>query len=177
MANTTEEDVFAYKRRTLFASTRTALLRIALLFAVGIGAFLIGVYVTSRDVRTLKLQIDSIQSEVQKSKQELVSQRAANSAMESRLNSVLAQLEAIEPSKDTYEIAPNQSVGVADGRLTLGLVGAPNSNNLVLSVNGAQKQAASGDVIQTAVDDETCRITVQRFDLFKAVINVRCAKN
>jgi len=150
---------------------------VLVILAATIGAFLLGVYVTSRDLANLRLLVGSLRAETQKAKQELVSQRAANSSLQGRLGAISAELEAIQPAKGTYNFRPNQSIVLADGRLTIGLVGAPGSNNVLLNVNGEQKKASTGDVIQVAAGpNATCRMAVQRFDLFNALINVTCSK-
>ena len=160
------------KRRVALATT------LAVVIGVGIASFLLGAYFTSRDVASLRVVLGSVQAETQKAKQGLVSQAAANSALQARLAAVSAELEAIRPAKNTYVISPNQAIVLADGRLTVGLVGSPGSNSLLLNVNGEQKSSSPGDVIQVSAGNETsCKIAVQQFDLFKAQVNVNCSKS
>ena len=54
------------------------------------------------------------------------------------------------PSKNTYQIVPNQSLIVADGHLTVGLVGSPTNQDVNININGKQQSVASGDVIEVA---------------------------
>lgn len=159
------------RRRAALIST------IAALIGVAIAGFLLGIYLTSKDIANLKFLLASAQAENQKAKQGLVSQFAANAALQARLGTLSADLETIRPAKNTYVIMPNQSIVVADGQLTIGLVGSPGSNTLVLNVNGEQKKAAPGDVIQAAAGaGASCKIAVQQFDMFKVQINVNCSK-
>jgi hypothetical protein len=160
------------RRRAAFIST------VAVVIGVGVGSFVLGVYLTSKDVANLRLVLGATQAETQKAKQGLVSQAAANSALQSRLAAVSAELEAIRPAKNTYVVAPNQSIALADGRLTIGLVGSPGSDSLLLNINGEQRKTSPGDVIQIpAGNDTSCKIVVQQFDMFKAQVNVNCSRS
>ena len=55
------------------------------------------------------------------------------------------------PSENIYVILPNQSLVVAGGRVTVGLIGAPANQGVTVNINGKQQLAAAGDVI--AVND------------------------
>ena len=48
---------------------------------------------------------------------------------------------------------------VADGRLTIGLVGSPTNESVNININGKQQKAVSGDVIHIALDSLTsCQV-------------------
>jgi hypothetical protein len=80
------------------------------------------------------------------------------------------------PSENTYNISPNQSIIVADGHLTVGLIGAPTNEGVNININGKQHSAAAGNVIDVALDPSmTCQVGVQSFDAFKAVLTASCA--
>jgi hypothetical protein len=71
---------------------------------------------------------------------------------------------------------PNQSLIVADGRLTIGLIGPPTNESLNININGKHQSAATGDVINIALEPPiTCQVKVQSFDMFKAVLTASCA--
>jgi hypothetical protein len=52
------------------------------------------------------------------------------------------------PSQNTYSFSPNQSMILADGRLTVGLIGPPTNERVNLNINGKQHSAAAGDCHQ-----------------------------
>jgi hypothetical protein len=65
---------------------------------------------------------------------------------------------------------------LADGRLTLGLIGPPTNERVNININGKQHSTGAGDVINFALDASTaCRVQVQRFDMFRATLNASCA--
>ena len=97
--------------------------------------------------------------------------------MQNKLSTFEAALDEIIPSKNTYNIKPNQSMIVAAGRLTIGLIGAPTNESVNINVNGKQQSVASGDVISVTLDPPTtCQVRVQSFDMFKAVLNASCTQ-
>ena len=80
------------------------------------------------------------------------------------------------PSANTYNISPNQSLIVADGHLTIGLIGSPGNESVTLAINGKQQTVSAGQVITVAPDPSTnCQVQVQSFDMFKAVLTASCA--
>ena len=86
-------------------------------------------------------------------------------------------MDEIIPSKNTYNIKPNQSMIVAGGRLTIGLIGPPTNESVNININGKQHSVATGDVIRLTLDPRTtCQVRVQSFDMFKAVLNASCAQ-
>jgi hypothetical protein len=97
-------------------------------------------------------------------------------ALQSKLASEQAALEAIVPSKNAYNLFPNKSVIAADGHLSLGLVGPPTNEGITLNVNGTQHSVSAGEVINTSPDRTTdCEIRIQSFDSFKALVTALCA--
>ena len=78
--------------------------------------------------------------------------------------------------QEHLQIVPNQSLIVADGRLTVGLVGSPANHGITININGKQQKVAAGDVIRVSPDASTaCQVQVQSFDMFKAVLVASCA--
>jgi hypothetical protein len=95
--------------------------------------------------------------------------------LEARLKSLEASMHEMSPAEDTYRIGPNQAVGAAHGRLTLGLVGPPTNRSIVLNINGKQYTAASGDIFNVALDASTnCEVKVLSFDTFSALLSAVC---
>jgi len=115
-------------------------------------------------------------SENQKLAAQLNEVRAKAAALQTQLKGVQDALDAIMPAKNAYNVSPNQSLTVGDGHLTIGLVGAPANEGVNININGQQHAAAAGDIIHVALDPSTtCQVSVQSFDMFKAVLVALCA--
>jgi hypothetical protein len=140
-----------------------------------VGGHLYGRYLASKDLGGRDVVIDQLQAQVQQQKRTADQKAAQISDLQAKLTRVQAQLEQILPSKDTYNILPNQTLIVADGKITVGLIGSPANESIMLNVNGKQLAATAGQVIP-AGSDPTCRVAVQSFDMFKAVLTASCAK-
>ena len=148
---------------------------IAMIIAVGLGSFLFGIYISSRDLADTRVLVQQLQVDAQKSKQGMTAATATATALQAKTDQLVADLEAIRPAKDTYNFLPNQSLALANGLLAVGLVGSPSNSGIVLNVNGVRKQLSSGDVVQVSIDAKTnCRITLQSFDPFKAAVHAAC---
>ena len=148
---------------------------VAMIIAVGLGSFLFGIYISSRDFADTRVLVQQLQADAQKSKQGMVAATVAATAQQAKTDQLVADLEAIRPAKDTYNFLPNQSLALANGLLAVGLVGSPSNSGIVLNVNGVRKQLSSGDVVQVGIDAKTnCRVTLQSFDPFKAVVHAAC---
>jgi hypothetical protein len=121
--------------------------------------------------------IQQLQPENQKLKTATIDANAKLTSLQSKLTETQKELEAIRPLKDTYSVAPNQSIVVADGRLTVGLVGSPENQKIDMNINGRQQSAVSGDVFKISPEPSmNCQVKVQSFDMFKAIITAFCAK-
>jgi hypothetical protein len=117
-----------------------------------------------------------VQAESQKLKAQITSQNADITTLQAKLTNVQAALDAILPSQNTYNIIPNQSMLVADGRLIIALIGSPTNDSVTININGKQQPAAAGQVIHIALDASTiCQVQVQSFDMFKAILTATCA--
>src|SRR5215475_13682255 len=144
---------------------------------VGVVAYLIGLNVGYLDIAGARQLIQQLRADNQKLKTEISDLNATQVALQNKLSTFGSALDEIIPSKNTYNIKPNQSMIVASGRLTIGLVGAPGNDSVNINVNGKQQAAASGDVIKVTLDPSTvCQVRVQSFDMFKAVLNASCEK-
>jgi hypothetical protein len=156
---------------------RRGRLLVTLAFIVGaLGGYILGFEVAHRDLQDAKQLIQQLQTESQKLKKEVITLGAAQINIKTDLTRVQARLHAITPTKDVYNIYPNQSLNVAEGHLTIGLVGSPTNETINININGKQYSAVSGDVINIARDPSTaCQVEVQSFDMFKAVVRATCA--
>lgn len=161
-------------RRLLEASPGRLLLLVAAL--VGIGSYIVGLNVGYLDIAGARQVIQSLRADNQKLKTELADQNAKQAVLQTKLMNAQARLDTIIPSQNTYNIMPNQSLIVADGRLTIGLIGPPTNESLNININGKHQSAATGDVINIALEPPiTCQVKVQSFDMFKAVLTASCA--
>jgi hypothetical protein len=157
----------------LFGRGRRFLLFCSFL-AGGLAAYVLGTELAYRDMTAAKRLTEQLQSEGQRLKKEIVEQNAGLVTLQAKLKSVQSALEDVMPSENTYKISPNQSLVVASGRLTIGLVGSPTNEAVNLNINGKQQPAATGDVINIALNPP-CRVQVQSFDMFRAIVTASCA--
>jgi hypothetical protein len=146
-----------------------------LLIAGGIGTFILFRHLAYADLVAARQQIDQLQTERQELEKTLNRQISELATTTSKLHQATADLEAIRPAKDTYAVPPNESRFVADGRLAIGMIGAPANESVTLSINGKQQTLIAGQTINVALDPSTnCRVVVQSFDMFKALVNATC---
>ena len=158
-----------------FTTRRRGLLTIVLVLAAIVAAFVIGLQTSLRELTNAKQLILQLQTESQKFKDQTALQNAKVLSLQSTAARLAATLNELMPSKGTYQIAANQSLIVANGRLTVGLVGSPTNQGIAININGKQQMVASGDVIEVAVDaSTTCHVRVQAFDMFKALVTAAC---
>jgi hypothetical protein len=143
----------------------------------GVAGYVLGQVSASRDIAQ---RVDTIQQLNAKSQDlgiEIANQNAKIAKLQADLNGAHTAMGEMAPSKNTYNLDPNQSVIVADGLLTVGLIGPPLREAVNINVNGKQHAAAAGDVIRISPDPSTaCQVRLQSFDMFKAVVTATCAK-
>lgn len=135
-----------------------------------------GRYLASRSLAERDATIQQLQTEGEKVAAQMADQGGKNAELQAKLTKVQNALNALMPSDNTYSIIPNQSLIVADGHLTVGLVGSPRNEGITININGKPQSATAGDVIHVTADQSTtCEIGVQSFDMFKALITASCA--
>jgi hypothetical protein len=141
----------------------------------GIIGYLLGLNTAYNERASIKLFLEQSRAENQKMQSAMAGENVKNAAMESSITKLKTTLEELIPSENTYNIKVNQSLIVGGGRLTVGLVGAPSNDSVTLNVNGKRQSLGSGDVLNVAADGGTaCRVRVQSFDMFKAVVTATC---
>ena len=116
------------------------------LFGRGSGQHLHSMAMEERDSAIRKLEIQSRQLEL---RGELIV-ISKSRRYRAKIAGLQAELSVIVPSKNMYSINPNQSLLVADGHLTIGLVGSPLTNGINININGKQQCPAVGDVIRVS---------------------------
>jgi len=149
---------------------------LAIVVGAGIAGFAVGHYFASRDAAAAAGVNEQLQSQNQTLNRQIIEQSTRLTAQQSEIANLKAALSAITPSKDTYNLSPNQAMNVADGHLTIGLIGSPTNQGININVNGKQQTAVAGDVIKVSPDPSTdCQVAVQSFDMFEAVVLASCA--
>ncbi|MFZ1148748.1 MAG: hypothetical protein WAR76_03325 [Xanthobacteraceae bacterium] len=164
--------------RRFGAEYRATAVLIAIIIIVGIliGGHLYGRYLSSIDLADREAQIEQLRAESQKQKRDIDSKSLQLTALQDKLTKAQAALNAIMPSAHTYNINPNQTLILGDGHLTVGLVGPPANDSVVLNINGKSQTVAAGQTLNITADPATqCQINVQSFDVFKAVVVATCA--
>ena len=177
MAATTQSRQRAPFRSRLYRTFATYPGRFAFLLAVlvAIAAYIIGLNVAYLELAAARQATQQLRADNQKLKTQISNQTARQGALQNKLEGAEAALAAVVPSENTYNIKPNQSVLVANGRLTIGLVGSPTNDGLNININGKKQAAAPGDTITIALDPQTkCQVRVQSFDMFKAILAATC---
>jgi hypothetical protein len=156
--------------------TRFTAIVVAIVIAVAIAGHIHGRSLGARDVQERDEVIQQLRARSQELTERLTDQNEKFDALQAKLMGVQAVLDALIPSENTYTLGPNQSIIVAGGRLTIGLVGSPANQGVVVNVNGKEQSAAAGGIISVTLDASTvCQIKVQAFDMFKATLTASCA--
>jgi hypothetical protein len=164
--------------RLLTRRRRVYILLIETLLILGVA--LIG-HITGRELARRQLlqreqTIVQLREERQQVSAELNRRADRILTLQTRLNHVQGVLDEIVPSEDIYVMRPNQSLVVAGGRVTVGLVGSPTIQGVNINVNGKQQLVNAGDIVRVNLDEtRTCQVTVQSFDMFKVVLHATCA--
>ena len=167
------------KRSRLYAllMARGSWLQLVAAILLGVfGGFAYRGYADRGDITDSTRMVVQFRSESQRLKSVITDQSAQLVALQAKLTNVQAALHAIMPSENAYNISPNQSLIVAGGQLTIGLIGSPTNESINININGKQRSAATGDVIHIVLNSATaCQVGVQSFDMFKAVLTASCA--
>jgi len=141
----------------------------------GIIGYLLGLNTAYVERASIKLFLEQSRAENQKMQSAMAGENVKIAAMESSITKLKTTLEELIPSENTYNIKVNQSLIVGGGRLTVGLVGAPSNDSVTLNINGKRQSFGTGDVLNVAADAGTnCRVRVQSFDMFKAIVTATC---
>ena len=161
--------------RNVFAARPRLTVFLAVLILLIGGASLgyyLGKKLASRPLALASERVGQLQPENQRLKKAIADQNAELASWQAKVAELEARWNAMVPAKDTFVLTPNQSLIVANGRMTLGLVGPPGNSSITININGKQQAAAPGDVMKVAPD---CEVRVQSFDMFKALVTAACA--
>jgi hypothetical protein len=166
-------------RRRLFPTANNGVVIVAACVIAGIcmlvGGHLYGRYLSSLDLGGRDSAIAQLRTQNQKTTRLLDAKSAEATELQAKLDKVQAALNAIMPSQNTFNIQPNQSLIVGDGRLTVGMVGSPSNENVTLDINGKQQSVDAGQIVDVAPNSSTqCQVQVRSFDMFKAMLFASC---
>jgi hypothetical protein len=149
---------------------------IVFVVAIVIGGHLYGRYLSSIDLANREAAIEQLRAESQKQKRDIDGKSLQITALQTKLAKTQAALDAITPSANIYNINPNQTLIVGDGHLTVGMVGPPSNDSVLLNINGKPQAVPAGQTLDVAPDPATkCQIGVQSFDVFRAVLVASCS--
>jgi hypothetical protein len=166
--------VAASSARRGFRPFRRFRLTMALLFLLDLVlGIIIGQSWASHDMTQARTTNQALQTENSKLQAKILEQTGELSALQTSIEKLNAQLHGLQPAANTYNLDPNQSLRVADGRLLVALIGSPTNTGITINVNGKQQFAAAGAVIKDEADPN-CQVQVQSFDMFQAVITASC---
>jgi cell division protein FtsB len=164
--------------RLISAEYRSAAIICVVIIIVGIliGGHLYGRYLSSIDLADREAQIEQLRAESQKQKRDIDSKSAQITTLQGKLAQTQAALDAVMPSANTYNINPNQTLILGQGHLTVGLIGPPGNDSVLLDINGKSQAVAAGQTVDINPDPTTkCQLSVQSFDVFKAVLVASCS--
>lgn len=151
---------------------------VVVILAAGFVSFILGVNTGDREVQGFKGAIEGLRAGNQRLTADNQDLRAKLVDLQAKLATIQVTLDGLTPSANTYQIKANQALTVADGHLTIGLIGMPSSENVDLNINGKQYSAAAGAVVNITVEPSmNCRVGVMSFDILKsqATVNAACA--
>lgn len=157
-------------------NTRNRLVMITsvFLFSATTG-YLIGREFAIRPLEDAMAEMTRLQPEAARLKATILEQNAKIIDLQSRLTEVQGRLETVYPAKDTYKILTNQSLNLADGRLTVALVGPPTYEGINININGKQYPAVSGDIFKISPDPSTaCQVVIQSYNMFNVILHASC---
>src|SRR5262249_12789297 len=116
-------------------------LSVSLMVVVAFAAFIYRGWVDNQDIIDSRDLVLQSRAQVGELNARLADQTSQLRALQAKLESVQAALDAIIPSRNTYNFSPNQSMILAEGRLTVGLVGPPTNERVNVNINGKQHSA------------------------------------
>jgi len=155
-------------------------LRILLLSGVvlllgAIGGFSYRGHIDDADISDSAQRVLEFRSENDKLKTQIFDLNTRIEQLQAQMRAVHNTMEEMKPSANSYVIQVNRSMIVAEGQLTIGLIGSPTSENLKINLNGKEYLAAAGDIIEVSPNPSTkCRVNVQSFDMFRAIVVASC---
>ena len=129
------------------------------------------------ELKGANLRVVQVQGENQKLTADNTNLKGTISDLQLQVKTAQDKLAAIMPVENTFIFNPNQSLVVADGRMTIGLIGSPTNEGVNININGKSQLAMVGAVINVALNSTTaCQVSVQSFDMFRATLTATCSE-
>lgn len=153
-------------------SWREWVVLLVLLTVVGIGGFMIGLSSRTQALNDARKQTTSMQKISQSLREAYQEQEDSKKALSDQLTAIQNQIRDIFNSYRTIGLKGNETISVASGYFTVGLVGQPANEKITINVNGNQQTVAVGDSVD--VGTSSCRVEVRSFDMFKATLVTSC---
>jgi hypothetical protein len=148
---------------------------VIIMLAIAIGSYFVSRIMGDNELKAANIRVVQVQNENQKLLADNTNLMGTIADLEIQIKNAQTKLAVILPMENTYNINPNQSLVVANGRLTIGLIGSPTNESVNININGKPQAAAAGAVINSVLDSSTtCQVGVQSFDMFKAVLTATC---
>ena len=164
----------AAPRRPLVVVVAASLL---LLVGSTAGGYLLGRDIARRPLAESQQLVQQLQPQVQQLKAKNADDGNTIISLQRDLKRAQTALHEIRPKQNTYSVTANESLIVGDGHLTIGLIGAPRNDSILLNINGKTDRAVTGDVFNVTPDPATaCQVRIQSFDMFQALVNATCTK-
>lgn len=130
--------------------------------------------VDGRDVADSAALVIQSRTETRDSRAALAAANVQIATLKLQLTNAQAALDSVMPSENTYTLAPNRSVSIAGGRLSVALVGSPTNDEINLNINGKRYVASAGQQLKIADASTDCDVRVKSFDMFKALVMATC---
>jgi cell division protein FtsB len=129
------------------------------------------------DLKAANLRVLQVQGENQKLTADNSNLKGTISDLQLQVKTAQDKLAAIMPVENTFIFNPNQSLVVADGRMTIGLIGLPTNEGINININGKSQLAMVGSINNIALNPTTvCQVSVQSFDMFRATLTATCSE-
>jgi hypothetical protein len=146
---------------------------IIILAIVALCAFGAGRASLTYDLNNLKGQFEKTQKDYKNLTDDAQRERDQNRVLTETLTGVQGQLKDVFSLYRTIVIKGNETTSVASGYFTIGVVGAPGNDKVMLNVNGHQQEATVGTTIDVPAPS-SCRVEVRAIDMFKATLVTSC---
>jgi cell division protein FtsB len=150
---------------------------VIVLLVVAFASYLTARIMGGDDLKAANLRVVQIQGENQKLTADNTNLKGTISDLQLQVKTAQDKLAAIMPVENTFIFNPNQSLVVADGRMTIGLIGSPTNEGVNININGKSQLTMVGAVIDVAINPTTaCQVSVQSFDMFRATLTATCSE-
>jgi cell division protein FtsB len=150
---------------------------VAVVLVVAIATYFTARILGDDELKGANLRVLQVQGENQKLTADNTNLKGTISDLQLQVKTAQDKLAAIMPVENTFIFNPNQSLVVAGGKMTIGLIGSPTIDGVNININGKSQMAMAGAIINIALDPTTtCQVSVQSFDMFRATLTATCAE-